>query len=84
MGRLHANGSSPPSCEPVKESKKDCGQMVMSVLQYLLPAIGVCRNFPRSMVHTSEQYLGLGVKHPHNTQEILIKELTWECFTILP
>ncbi len=51
-------------------SRKECDQIMAPILQYLLPAIGVCRNFPRHLIYTSEQYMGLGVKHPHTTQEI--------------
>ncbi len=51
-------------------SKADCEQIMRPILQYLLPAIGVCRNFPRSLVYTSEKYMGIGLKHLHSTQEI--------------
>lgn len=40
------------------------------ILKYLLPAIGVCHNFPRTLVYSLEQYMGIGVKHLHTTQEI--------------
>ena len=51
-------------------SKEDCEKIMAPILHYLLPAIGVCRNFPRNLVYNSERYLGLGVKHLHTTQEI--------------
>jgi hypothetical protein len=51
-------------------SKEECEQIMKPILQYLLPAIGVCRNFPRSPVYTSEKYTGIGLKHLHTTQEI--------------
>jgi hypothetical protein len=52
-------------------TREECDKVMRPVLQYLLPAIGVCRSFPRSLVYTSEQYMGLGVKNLHTTQEIL-------------
>jgi hypothetical protein len=51
-------------------SKEECESIMKPVLQYLLPAIGVCRNFPRTLVYNSEKYMGLGLKHLHTTQEI--------------
>jgi hypothetical protein len=52
-------------------SQEECDHIMKPVLQYLLPAIRVCRNFPRSLVYAPEKYMGLGVKHPHTIQEIL-------------
>ncbi len=52
-------------------SKEDCDKIMAPLLQYLLPAIGVCRNFPRTLVYNSEQCMGLGVKILFTTQEIL-------------
>jgi hypothetical protein len=47
-----------------------CESIMRPVLHYLLPALGVCRNFPRALVYTAEKYMGLGLKHLHTTQEI--------------
>jgi hypothetical protein len=40
------------------------------VLNYALPAMGICRNLPRDVVFSSTQYCGIGVKHIHTLQEI--------------
>jgi hypothetical protein len=57
-------------------SPTDCNSIMRPLLQYLLPAIGVCRNYPRSLVYSTEKYMGLGIKHLHTTQEILrLKDL---------
>jgi hypothetical protein len=49
----------------------ECDRIMAPILRYLLPAIGVCRNFPRSLVYNSPQYMGLGLKNLFTTQEIL-------------
>jgi hypothetical protein len=33
------------------------------VLQYALPAMGVCKNFPRSLVFVPKDFFGHGIKH---------------------
>ncbi len=57
----------------------DCEQIMVPILQYLLPAAGVCKKFPCTLVFSSEQYMGLGAKHlhtSHTSQEILrIKDI---------
>jgi hypothetical protein len=40
------------------------------ILHYLLPALGVCRNFSRTLVYSSTKYMGLGIRHPYTVQEI--------------
>ncbi len=35
------------------------------ILHYGLPALGICRNFPRKMVFAPHKYMGLGFKHLH-------------------
>ena len=66
-------------------SKDDCDKIKAPVLTYLLPAMGVCRNFSRVLVYSSVKYMGLGIKHPHTIQELLrIKDIvnhTQYCFT---
>jgi hypothetical protein len=54
----------------VNLTTQQCEQIMSPVLQYALPAMGVCRNFPRSLVFSSTQYMGLGIKHLHMLQEI--------------
>jgi hypothetical protein len=52
-------------------SPEDCDRIMAPLLRYLLPAIGVCRNFPRTLVYNSPQYMGLGLKNLFTIQEIL-------------
>ncbi len=51
-------------------SKEEHEKILAPVLTYLLPAMGVCRNFPRTLVFSSIKYMGLGLKHPFTIQEI--------------
>jgi hypothetical protein len=51
-------------------SPEDCDSIMRPLLHYLLPAIGVCRNYPRSLVYSSTKHMGLGVPNLHTTQEI--------------
>jgi hypothetical protein len=49
---------------------EDCDSIMRPLLHYLLPAIGVCQNYPRSLVYSSTKHMGLGVPNLHTTQEI--------------
>jgi hypothetical protein len=40
------------------------------LLLYCLPALGICRNFPRALVFGPMEYSGLGFKHLFTDQEI--------------
>jgi hypothetical protein len=40
------------------------------ILQYLLPVIGVCRNFPRQIVHAPLRNMGLNIQCLYTVQEI--------------
>jgi hypothetical protein len=40
------------------------------VLNYALPAMGICRNFPRALVFSTTLHAGIGVRHLHTIQEI--------------
>ncbi len=42
-------------------SENQCDSIMTIILQYLLPAIGICRRFPRAMVYAPKKYLGLGI-----------------------
>jgi hypothetical protein len=56
---------------PAQNLKRDNYDNIMApILRYLLPAMGICRNFPRALVYSSNRYMGLGIKHPHTIQEI--------------
>jgi hypothetical protein len=40
------------------------------VINYALPALRVCRNYPRDLVFSSTKYCGIGIKHIYTLQEI--------------
>jgi hypothetical protein len=40
------------------------------VINHALPAMGICRNFPRALVFSPTKYAGLGIKHLYTVQEI--------------
>jgi hypothetical protein len=62
-------------------SKEECESIMQPILTYLLPAIGVCRNFPRTLVYNSIKYMGLGIKHLFTTQEILrLRDIIFQVF----
>jgi hypothetical protein len=57
-------------------TREECDKIMAPILQYLLPAMGVCRNFPRALVYNSVKYMGIGIQHPYTIQEILrIKDM---------
>ncbi len=51
-------------------SKKECVSILSPLLQAVLPAAGICRNFPRVLVHAPTKYQGLGVPHLYSDQGI--------------
>lgn len=55
----------------VNISKEACKRIMAPVLHYLLPAIGVCRNFPRKLVYAPEKYMGLGIRNLYTVQETM-------------
>lgn len=66
-------------CYPLSSinlSKHQCKQLMKPLLQYALPALGVCRTFPRDIVFAPSQFGGLGIRHLYTTQEItLLKDI---------
>jgi hypothetical protein len=57
-------------------SKEECEKIMALILQYLLPAMGICRTFTRALVYNSVKYMGIGIHHPYTIQEILrIKDI---------
>ncbi len=57
-------------------TREECDKIMAPILQYLLPAMGVCRNFPRALVYNSAKYMGIGIQHPYTIQEIIrIKDM---------
>ncbi len=55
------------------------------ILRYALPALGICRNFPRHLVFAPGKYMGVGIQHLYSAQEIMcIKDIishTMRCST---
>jgi hypothetical protein len=51
-------------------SKKQREEIMAQALFQALPAMGVCRYFPRSVVHGPLSRMGLGILHIHSSQEI--------------
>jgi hypothetical protein len=50
-------------------TKKQCEEIMSPALNQFLPSIGVCRNFPRSIVFAPLTVGGLGIAHLYTTQE---------------
>jgi hypothetical protein len=51
-------------------TKTQCEHIMSPVINYALPAMGICRNFPRALVYSPTKYAGLGIKHLYTVQEI--------------
>jgi hypothetical protein len=51
-------------------TREQCEKIMAPILQYGLPNMGVCRNFPRDMVFAPQQYFSLGLQHLYTSQEI--------------
>jgi hypothetical protein len=66
-------------CYPLNSTnltKEQCQQIMAPVINYSLPAMGVCRNYPRDLVFSSTKYCGIGIKHIYTLQEIVrIKDI---------
>jgi len=51
-------------------SRVQWDEILSPLLRYCLPAMGVCRNFPRALVFSSLDYMGVNIQHLHTLQEI--------------
>jgi hypothetical protein len=61
--------------------KKECEAIMAPIIEYILPALGICRNFPRSIVFAPKEFFGLGIQHLHTIQEILrLKDIVQHTF----
>ncbi len=58
------------SLPAINLTRQQCDKLMTPLLTYVLPALGICRNFPRSMVFAPVQYMGIGIKHLYTVQEI--------------
>jgi hypothetical protein len=60
----------------IRLTKSQCESIMAPLLHFCLPAMGVCRNFPRKLVHSTLDYIGLDIKHLFLLQEIMhIKDI---------
>jgi len=54
---------------------------MVPILRYCLPAMGVCRTFPQSLVFSTFDYIGMNIQHLYTLQEALrIKDIILHCF----
>jgi hypothetical protein len=62
-------------------TKDQCAAIMAPILRYCLPALGICRNFPRKLVFLTLDYMGLNLQHLYILQEIVrIKDIILHCF----
>jgi hypothetical protein len=60
----------------IRLTKSQCESIMAPLLRFCLPAMGVCMNFPRKLVHSTLDYIGLDIKHLFLLQEIMhIKDI---------
>jgi hypothetical protein len=52
-------------------SKEQCEAIMRPILNYGLPAMGICQHFPRDIVYAPPLYRGIGFQNLHTLQEIL-------------
>jgi hypothetical protein len=65
----------------IRLTKAQCESIMAPLLQYCLPALGVCRNFPRRLVFSTLDYMGLDIKHLFILQEnFWIKDIILHSF----
>jgi hypothetical protein len=57
-------------------TKAQCEAIMSPLLQYCLPTLGICRNFPRLLVFSPLDFMGLHIMHLYTLQEIIrIKDM---------
>jgi hypothetical protein len=62
-------------------TKAQCNSILAPILQYCLPEMGICRNFPRSLVFSTLDYMGLNILHLSYIREISrIKDVIFHTF----
>jgi hypothetical protein len=62
-------------------TKAQCKAIMAPILRYCLPALGVCRNFSRTLVFSTLDYVGMNLQHLYTLQESLrIKDIILHCF----
>jgi hypothetical protein len=51
-------------------TKQEWEAILSPLLRCVLPRLGICRNFPRALVHAPSKFFGLDFKHLYTVQEI--------------
>jgi len=51
-------------------TRQQWDDLLALLIRFLLPKLGVCRNFPRGLVFAPEKFFGLGLTHLFTMQEI--------------
>jgi hypothetical protein len=54
----------------VNITKAHWEKIMSPIINFALPTMGVCRNFPRDLVFSSYKFAGIGIRHLHTLQEI--------------
>jgi hypothetical protein len=62
-------------------TKAQCESILAPILHNCLPAMGICRHFPRKLVFSTLDYMGLNILHLYYLQEIArIKDIIFHTF----
>jgi len=62
-------------------TKAQCEAIMSPLLQYCLPALGICRNFPHLLVFAPYEFMGLNIWHLHTLQELMrLKDIVFNIF----
>jgi hypothetical protein len=65
----------------IRLSKSQCEEIMAPLLRYCLPALGICRNFPRKLFFSTYEYMGLYMQHLYTLQEIArLKDIIFHTF----
>jgi ribonuclease HI len=57
-------------CDATALTEQECNRIMRPALMQALQSMGICRNFPRSLVFAPTSHLGLGISNIHTVQEI--------------
>jgi hypothetical protein len=65
----------------LRMTKQQLEHIMAPILRYCLPALGICRNFPRQLVFSKLEYMGIDIPHLFFIQEIArIKDIIFHSF----
>jgi mRNA-degrading endonuclease HigB of HigAB toxin-antitoxin module len=63
-------------------SKAQCEAIYAPLLQHCLPSLGMCRNFPKKLVYSTFDFMGLNFLHLFMLQEITrLKDIVFHTFS---